>query len=99
MSTGQKITAERRLLDNLSSLLTAGVKARIAESRNAVDRAVIMLRENEPRKVFAKGYAAVTDSDGNVIPRAADIRQGDEYRIRMYDGSFTARVTEVKQDN
>lgn len=98
MSAAQKITAERRLLDNYSSLLSAGVKARIAEARSTVDKSVLILRENEPRSIFAKGYAAVTDADGKVIPRAAEIKKGSEYSIKMFDGSFTAKVTDVHPD-
>ena len=55
-----------------------------------------MIRENEPRKVFSKGYAAVMDTDGSIVPRAADVEPGREYEIMMQDGSFTARVTEVQ---
>lgn len=98
MSAAQKITAERRLLDNLSSLLTAGLKARISESRNAVERAVLILKENEPRNIFAKGYAAVIGDDGAVIPKASLIDGGKEYEIKMQDGSFRARVTEIHID-
>ena len=98
MSAAQKITAERRLLDNLSSLLTAGLKARISESRNAVERAVLILKENEPRNIFAKGYAAVIGDDGAVIPKASLINDGNEYEIKMQDGSFRARVTEIHID-
>ena len=98
MSAAQKITAERRLLDNLSSLLTAGLKARISESRNAVERAVLILKENEPRNIFAKGYAAVIGDDGAVIPKASLIDDGNEYEIKMQDGSFRARVTEIHID-
>lgn len=95
MSVSQKITAERRLLDNLTSLLTAGVRSRISEVRNAVDRAILVLKENEPRNIFSKGYAAVTDAAGNIIPAASDIINGNEYEIMMQDGSFTACVTEI----
>ena len=98
MSASQKITAERRLLDNLSSLLTAGLKARLSESRNAVERAVLILKENEPRNIFAKGYAAVISDDGAVIPKASLIDGGKEYEIKMQDGSFRARVTEIHID-
>lgn len=95
MSAGQKITAERRLLDNLASLLSVGVKSRISEARNAVDRAVLILKENEPRKVFARGYAAVMDADGKVIPKASLMQVGKEYEIKMQDGSVTAKVTGI----
>ena len=93
-SAEQKITSERRILDSGSALLGANIRAKISEARSALDKAVILLRENDPRSIFSKGYAAVTQ-DGEVIPGITGIVKGEEYRIIMTDGSFTARVTEV----
>ena len=88
-SAEQKISSERRILDSGTALLTANIRAKISEARSSVEKAVIILRENDPRSVFNKGYAAVT-KDGAVVPKAADIVTGEEYRIIMADGSFTA---------
>ena len=93
-SAEQKISSERRILDSGSALLGANIRSKISEARSALDKAVIMLTENDPRSIFSKGYAAVT-KDGSVIPGITDIVKGEEYRIIMTDGSFTARVTEV----
>lgn len=93
-SAEQKISSERRILDSGSALLGANIRAKISEARSALEKAVILLRENDPRSIFSKGYAAVT-KDGAVIPGITDIVKGEEYRIIMTDGSFTARVTEV----
>ena len=93
-SAEQKISSERRILDSGSALLGANIRSKISEARSALDKAVIMLTENDPRSIFSKGYAAVT-KDGSVVPGIADIVKGEEYRIIMTDGSFTARVTEV----
>ena len=93
-STEQKIASERRILDSGSALLSANIRAKISVARSSVDKAVIVLRENDPRNIFSKGYAAVT-KDGSVVPKAADIVKGEEYRIIMTGGSFTATVTEV----
>ena len=95
ISIEQKIGAERRVLDSASALMKANIRSKLAEAAGAVDKAVIMLRENDPRRVFSKGYAAVTDKDGNIVPSAAGIRTGEEYDIIMSDGSFSAKVTGV----
>ena len=94
-SIEQKIGAERRVLDSASALMKANIRSMIADASSAVDKAVIMLRENDPRRVFSKGYAAVTDRNGKIIPSAAEIRTGEEYDIIMSDGSFSAKVTGV----
>lgn len=95
VSAEQKIAAERRVLDSAKALLNANISSGLAAARNAVDKVVIILRENDPRQVFAKGYAAVTDKDGKIVPAAADIIAGEEYDIIMSDGSFSAKVTGV----
>ena len=94
-TTEQKLASERRVLDSTSALLKANVRSKLTEASGAVEKAVIMLRENDPRRVFAKGYAAVTDRNGNIVPKAAGITIGEEYDIIMSDGSFSAEVTGV----
>ena len=96
-SAEQKIASERRILESGTALLTANIKSKISEARSAVEKAVIILRENDPRAVFSKGYAAVT-KDGAVVPNAADITAGEEYRILMAGGSFTAVAKDIDTD-
>ena len=94
-SIGQKIAAERRVLDSSSALLKANIRSKNSEASAAVEKAVIMLRENDPRRELAKGYAAVTDRNGKIVPNAAGITIGEKYDIIMSDGSFSAEVTGV----
>ncbi len=95
MSAEQKLASEKRVMDSASALLSANIRSKIADASNAVDKAVIMLRENDPRRVLSKGYAAVTDKSGKIISCAADIKAGEEYDILMSDGRFSATVTDV----
>ena len=97
-SIEQKIVSERRVLDSGRELLTAGMKTRIAEARSGLEKAVILLRENDPRNIFSKGYAAVTDGDGRLVTGISGIRAGDEYTIMMNSGRFTAKAVEVLPD-
>ena len=94
-SIEQKIVSERRVLDSAAALLNANMRSKLAEASSAVEKAVIMLRENDPRRVLSKGYAAVTDKNGNIVPNASGIKIGEEYDIVMSDGSFSAKVTDV----
>lgn len=94
-SVGQKIASERRVLDTGRELLRTGMKARIAEARSEVEKALIILRENDPRSIFSKGYAAVTAEGGGIVADISGIRAGDEYTIMMNGGSFTAKALEV----
>ena len=97
-SAEQKIAAEKRVLQSASALLNANIRSKLAEASAAVDKAVIMLTENDPRRVFSKGYAAVTDKNGKIVPAASGIKAGEEYDIVMCDGRFSAEVTNVDLD-
>ena len=94
-SIRQKIESERLLLSSRTDLLHSNMKNKISEARSSVEKAMIMIRENDPRMVFAKGYAAVTDENGRIIPDTAGIREGGIYDIQMRDGSFRAEVRDI----
>ena len=97
-SMDQKIASERRVVQSNADLLLANIRSKIAEASAAVDKAVIMLRENDPRNILSKGYAAVTDSNGAVITTVDNITTGEEYTIRMTDGSFVAKAVKKNTD-
>ena len=94
-SAGQKIASERRVLDTGRELLRTGIRARIAEARSEIEKSLIILRENDPRSIFSKGYAAVTSGNGRIVTDIAGIIAGDEYTIMLNSGSFTAKAIEV----
>ncbi|MBR7088469.1 MAG: hypothetical protein IKI38_03850, partial [Mogibacterium sp.] len=94
----QKIESERMLLSSRADLLYSNMKGKVSEARSAVDKALIMIRENDPRNIFSKGYAAVTDDQGHIVPGVEDIQEGSTYRIRMRDGSFTALASDITKE-
>ena len=95
ISAEQKIAAERRVLGTARELMSANMRAKIADARSAVDKAVILLKENDPRSIFEKGYAAVTRADGSIVAAAGDIKENEEYIVMMNGGSFTAEAENV----
>ena len=94
----QKIESERLLLSSRTDLLHSNMRGKITEARSAVEKAMIMIRENDPRNIFFKGYAAVTDTEGNIIPGVDSIEEGCSYTVRMRDGSFTALASDVTKE-
>ena len=93
----QKIESEKRLLTSTEDLLYSNMRGKVNNARSAVEKAMIMIRENDPRNIFAKGYAAVTDKQGNIIPDTSGLMIGNSYDIRMRDGIFTATVTDIER--
>ena len=98
-SAAQKIASERKILGSGRELLRANIRARTADARSSLDKSVILLRENDPRSIFSKGYAAVTDRSGRVVPDISGIAKDGEYTIKMKSGSFTARAVEIDPDD
>ncbi len=94
-SATTKIENEKTLLQTRTELLYSNIRNKVNDARNSIEKAMIIMRENHPDKVFSKGYAAVIDDNGRVIPEAAQISVGSEYTIKMRDGSFNAVVNDV----
>ncbi len=95
-SAKQKIDNSRLLLAGRTDLLYSNMRGKISEARSTVEKAMIMIRENDPRNIFRKGYAAVT-RDGSIIPDVASVTAGETYKIMMRDGSFTAAATGIRK--
>ncbi len=49
----------------------------------------------DPMLALQRGYAAVYHENGDMLTKAADAAAGEKIRVRLADGSFTARVEEV----
>lgn len=96
-SIRQKTESERLLLSSRTDLLYSNMKGKLSEARSTVEKALIMIRENDPRNIFSKGYSAVTEN-GKIISSVSGITEGGEYVIRMQDGSFTAAAIEIRKD-
>ena len=97
-SARQKISNERLLLSGRTDLLYSNMKNKVNEARRAVERASILISENDPRNIFSKGYAAVIDGEGKIIPDTAGITPGEDYTVKMRDGSFTARAIDIREE-
>lgn len=95
-SAKQKVDNSRLLLAGRTDLLHSNMRGKINEARSTVEKAMIMIRENDPRNIFRKGYAAVT-KDGSIVPDVASVTAGETYEIMMRDGSFTAAATDIRK--
>lgn len=51
-----------------------------------------------PLKVLTRGYAMVQNQDHQVIRSVAQIDTGDCVQITLSDGTFNAKVTDIKED-
>ncbi len=56
------------------------------------------LRALSPQRTLERGYAVVTTPAGTVVRRARTLAPGGAVRVRLADGRFDARVTEVRDE-
>jgi exodeoxyribonuclease VII large subunit len=45
-----------------------------------------------PLAVLARGYALATTREGRVLRRATELAVGDAFKVRLEEGSVSARV-------
>ena len=96
---GIRLERERNTLKDLTSLLGKVMQAKLSEARLLVEKAAISISENGPERIMEKGYGAVLDFSGRLIHKAADINEGEEYRIVMKGGSFKVKVVSKEISN
>lgn len=97
-SIGYKLESERNMLKSITALLHSNMTNKTQQARNNIEKALISLRENDPRNIFAKGYSAVLDDDERIISSLDKISIGSTYRIRMKDGSFAAEAISKERE-
>ena len=82
-----KIAAARARLDAVAS-------AHLAAGRARFQTAIARLDALSPLSVLARGYAIALRDDGRAVRRPSDVRVDDRLRVRLAEGTITARVEE-----
>ena len=86
--TGGCISRISRYRDAMSRLS----ENRISALNSRVEMANARLNAMNPRAVLARGYAMVSDTDGNVIDSTLKLRTGMKVRTEVSDGAFVSVV-------
>jgi len=72
---------------------TAGrVQAHGRHSAERLARAALRLELLDPRLVLQRGYAWLTDAEGQAVTRAAQTRPGQALRATLHDGAVDLQV-------
>lgn len=90
-SIGLKISSEKELLGSKVELLFTNIRNKISDANNTIEKAMIVINENNPQNIFNKGYAAVLEK-GSIIGDIKDIKLDNEYDIKLKNGQFSAKV-------
>jgi exodeoxyribonuclease VII large subunit len=91
----------RRILEQRSALaavrhrLEAALHREIARRRHGLEAAHGKLEALSPTRVLERGFSLTQRADGHLVTRAEDLTPGEQVRVRLREGAFSARVDEV----
>ena len=107
LSLEHRVTAAARLstqgqghrLVSLAANLQQAVGRHLQRSQHRLDHCSAALRHLDPQLVLERGYAYLTDTEGNAVTRAAQVTTGQRVRATLADGGLEVLVTgPVKPD-
>ena len=70
----------------------------IERKRNRFSILTTQLESASPLQLLNRGYAVVTNKDGQSIKTVKDIKAGVTVRTKLSDGSFLSNVEKVETD-
>jgi exodeoxyribonuclease VII large subunit len=73
--------------------MDVAMKQRLSTCTRRLAHLAQMLDSLSPLGVLQRGYAIVTDSEGNVVRTSATVSVGDEVEARLAKGCLTLKVT------
>ena len=88
----------RNTLQMLQDRLSAGQTHQIALKKQRFIGCTSKLDALSPLKVLTRGYALTQRVDGEVIRSVTQVNLQDQIRVTLGDGSLTAEVIEVKEN-
>lgn len=91
-----RLSAARARLKDRPQALERAWRARLLHWRHAADRCEELLRERNPLRVLARGYALVYDAAGHVVTDPEPIADGDRLTLRFAGGTLAADARRPK---
>lgn len=85
--------------ENIFTSLKSDIMSQLASSEADVEKAHLLLRENDPVSILEKGYASLTTKSGMQINSISEIKSGDELNIRLFDGKAGCVITYTEGDS
>ena len=91
-------TAQRAQLDAIVRRFAAAGNNRILTEKEKLASLSGQLQALSPLKVISRGYAMLTDAEGQVVSSVSDITGGDELTAKLFDGTINLKVMSVNKD-
>ena len=73
--------------------------ARIGQAVSSIALKEARIKATDPRSILALGYVLVTGKDNKVLKTVKKVASGDRIGVRFTDGSLTAKVDQVWEED
>ncbi|MDD6816529.1 MAG: exodeoxyribonuclease VII large subunit [Firmicutes bacterium] len=88
-----RLRADRYRLD-----LQVLLRGRLDTYRYELEKKRLILEENSPKRLLARGYAVVETADGRMVASVSELQEGSDYRIRMQDGDVLLTAGNIRRE-
>jgi exodeoxyribonuclease VII large subunit len=88
------ITNAQARVNNLDMRLHRATQQRMSRLRDHLNAKSSALASANPNAILQRGYAIVTDTNGNIIRSAQQVTTDDSLTIQLHDSSISTKVTD-----
>ncbi|MDW8102331.1 MAG: exodeoxyribonuclease VII large subunit [Anaerolineae bacterium] len=92
-----KITLWRQQVDELEARLSQSSLTALAMRKGKVEALKEKLEALNPLGVLKRGYALVYSRQGRIIKSVKQVKPGDKFNVRLWDGSFRGKAIADKE--
>jgi exodeoxyribonuclease VII large subunit len=83
-------------LQRMRRMLRPSAERTLATASNVLGMTESVLSANDPSRMFSRGWSIVTTEDGAILRSVEDTSPGKILKVRVSDGSVTARTEEIQ---
>ena len=91
------VQQRRHQLDSLGQALPVALGRAMERQRQRLSQSAAVLKSLDPQSVLERGFAMITDADGAVVTRVAQVRVGDALSARLADGAVEMNAAAIRQ--
>ena len=100
LQSPMQYTAQRRnALQVVATRLTALENRYVDAKKHNFVSLASKLDAMSPLKVLTRGYAMAENAQGQVISSVSQVQVGESVVVSVYDGTFTAQISQVKEND
>ena len=88
-----RIPSLRQRMDEMTARTRRSLDYRFKLQKAEVNALANQLKVLDPRQILERGYAIVTQTDGQVITKVGQVAPGQKLEVRVSDGKFSVEKT------